>query len=113
MEKSINRTLINLIPKVARPTTIKDYRSISLPNVSYKIITKLIVNKLKSIMSRLISGTQASFVEGRSISDNIIIAQEVIHSMRHKTDKVGWMMIKVYLKKAYDTPNWDFIEDTL
>lgn len=112
LEKGINKTIITLIPKVARPTSIKDFRPISLLNVSYKVITKLIANRLKSIMPS-ISGTQASFVEGQSISDNIIVIQKIIHSTRHKIGKVGWMTIKVDLEKAYDRLSWDFIEDTL
>lgn len=105
LEKGINKTLITLILKVARPTTIKDFHPISIFNVSYKIITKVIVNKLKSIMPSLISGTQASFVEGWSISNSIIVAQEVIHYIRRKFDEVGWMTIKVDLKKTYNRLN--------
>lgn len=102
MEEGLNRTLITLIPKVARPMMIKDFQPISLFNVSYKIMTKVIANNLKDLMPNSISDTQASFVEGHNIADNINIAQEIIHLMRHKKGKVGWMAIKVDLEKAYD-----------
>ena len=64
-------------------------------------------------MPKLIGPMQSSFVPGRHITDNIIIAQEDLHSMGSKKGKVGWMAIKVDLEKAYDRLNWDFIEDTL
>lgn len=113
LETGQNKTLMTLIPKVAGPKSIKDSHLISLLNVSYKIITKIIANKLKNIMFGLISETQASFVKGMSISDNIIMAQEVIHLMRRKKGNVGWMTIKMDLNKAYNELSWDFTKDTL
>lgn len=56
---------------------------------------------------------QSSFIQGRSIIDNIIIAQEVVHSMRKKQGKGGWMTLKIDLEKAFDRLRWDFIHDTL
>lgn len=53
----------------------------------YKITTKIIANRLKQLMPLLIGPTQSSFVAGRHISDNIVIAQEVVHSMKHKSGK--------------------------
>ncbi|XP_050216415.1 uncharacterized protein LOC126667478 [Mercurialis annua] len=113
MDTELNKTLITLIPKSSKPETIKDFRPISLCTVMYKLVTKIITNRLKSIMPRIINPTQVSFIAGRNITDNIIIAQEVIHSMRIKKGKEGWFAIKVDLEKAYDRLNWNFIEDTL
>ncbi|XP_055960701.1 uncharacterized protein LOC126667366 [Mercurialis annua] len=113
MESDINRTLISLIPKTEKPETIKDFRPISLCTVVYKILTKVIANRFKKFMPSIVRPTQASFVAGRNITDNIIIAQEVIHSMRNKKGKESWFAIKVDLEKAYDCLNWKFIEDTL
>ncbi|KAE8732108.1 hypothetical protein F3Y22_tig00002237pilonHSYRG00293 [Hibiscus syriacus] len=77
------------------------------------MITKIIVRRLQHIMPKLVALNQTSFIQGRSISENVIINQEVIHSMKHKKDKDGWMAIKVDLKKAFDRLRWDFIADTL
>lgn len=55
---------------------------------------------------------QASFIAGRSINENIILAQEVIHSMRSQKNK-KWMAIKIDLEKAYDRVSWDFIATSL
>lgn len=81
------------------------FRSISLYTVSYKIVTKIIDNRLQALLSNLIGPHQTSFVPGRHIVDNIVVAQEVVHSMRKKTKKKGFMAIKVDLEKAYDRFN--------
>ena len=92
---------------------LRDFRPISLCNVSLKIITKLLVNRIKPLMPNLIGPAQTSFVPGRHITDNIILAQEIIHSMRTKKGKKGLMAIKIDLSKAYDLLRWEFIQDTL
>lgn len=105
--------MLVLIPKVDVPEDIRQLRPISLCNVIFKIITKIIALHLKSYMDFLVNHTQASFVGGRSSTDNIIIAQEVLHFMERKKGNKGQMTIKVDLEKAYDRVNWVFLEDTL
>ncbi|KAH1108627.1 hypothetical protein J1N35_012395 [Gossypium stocksii] len=91
-----------LIPKVTAPESITQLRPISLYSVSYKIISKVIVNRLKPIMLTLIVDNQTSFVGGRNIMDNVVIAQEVIHSMMGRKGKKDWMAVKIDMKKEYD-----------
>ncbi|CAN1162022.1 LINE-1 retrotransposable element ORF2 protein [Linum perenne] len=95
----INETLITLIPKCPIPTGMSDFRPISLCNVAYKTITKCIANRLKGLMGSLTHPSQTSFVPGRHITDNILIIQEVVHSL--SSDKGGKpsMVIKVDLSK--------------
>ena len=77
----LNMTNICLVPKTARPNRMTELRPISLCKVSYKIISKVLCQRLKGLLPRLISETQSAFVSGRLISDNILIAQEMFHGL--------------------------------
>ncbi|KAH1114363.1 hypothetical protein J1N35_007741 [Gossypium stocksii] len=81
--------------------------------VMYKLVMKVIANRFKVVFPGFISPEQAGFIVGRSIFDNVIIAQEVIHSMRSKKASRNWMAIKLDLEKAYDRINWEFIDASL
>ena len=109
----LNRTLITLIPKTQSPETLNNYRPISLCNTVYKIITKIIVARLRPYLDKLVSPLQTAFVPGRKGIDNAIIVQEIIHTLSRKKGKVGYMAIKIDLKKAYDKLEWSFIRDML
>ena len=105
----VNTTFIALILKIDNPININHYRPISLCNTIYKIISKLLANRLKPILPRIINPFQEAFVQGRNIQDNILIAHEVFHSFHNKKGKYGWMAIKLDMEKAYDKINWDYI----
>ncbi|XP_019167697.1 PREDICTED: uncharacterized protein LOC109163410 [Ipomoea nil] len=109
----ILESFITLIPKKDSPETASDFRPITLLNVSFKIISKVIVNRMRPIMKNLIGPFQNSFLPGRSTADNIILTQEIVHYMRLKKGKKGLMAIKLDLHKAYDSIDWEFLESTL
>eukprot|EP00258_Populus_trichocarpa_P027694 XP_024443713.1 uncharacterized protein LOC112324533 [Populus trichocarpa] len=109
----INHSYLVLIPKVQMPEYLHQFRPIGLCNVILKALSKVIVGRLQALMPNLISEVQSNFVPGRQITDNIIVAQEVIHSMRKMKGKKGFMTIKVDLEKAYDILSWKFIRETL
>ena len=109
MPNHINDTHIALIPKKLVPLVSADYRPISLCNVIYKIIAKCIANRLKPHLPDYIHPSQQAFIEGRRISNNIIIAQEITHSFALKSWKEKGFMLKIDLAKAFDRIEWNFI----
>ncbi|KAL0294623.1 UNVERIFIED_CONTAM: hypothetical protein Sangu_3214200 [Sesamum angustifolium] len=110
--KQINTTLLALIPKVNMPTYVSDYRPISCCNVLYKAITKIIVKRLQRVLPLLINYSQNAFVPGRSISDNILLAQELLAGYNH-TRLPERCTLKVDIQKAYDSVEWDFLLEVL
>ncbi|XP_060963263.1 uncharacterized protein LOC115705899 isoform X2 [Cannabis sativa] len=113
MHKGVNSTNVVLIPKVQNSKRPNQFRPISLCNVMYKVISKIIANRIKPILPSLICPTQAAFVPGRSIQDNNVLVQEIIHSFNRKQGKEGFFPIKIDLVKAYDRLSWTFIEHVL
>ncbi|OMO73242.1 reverse transcriptase [Corchorus capsularis] len=108
-----NNTLISLIPKVNNPETINQFRPIGLCNTTYRIVTKMLVNRIGPLLEDLISPFQSSFLLGRKGSDNAIIIQEAVHAFSKKRGQAGFMMLKIDLEKAYDRLEWSFIRETL
>ncbi|XP_071925086.1 uncharacterized protein [Coffea arabica] len=107
---AFNETLISLIPKVEHPVFVSQFRPISLCNVAYKIITKILVNRLKPILGQCISQNQSAFVPGRQIIDNVLMAHEYIHWLNGKRNgKETYMTVKFDMSKAYDRVEWDLI----
>ncbi|WOH14253.1 hypothetical protein DCAR_0933770 [Daucus carota subsp. sativus] len=106
-----NNTNLVLIPKKVGANCMKDFRPIALCNVLYKILAKVLGNRLKIILPDLISETQSAFVPGRSITDNVLIAFEVIHHMKRKHGGgEGGVALKLDISKAYDRVDWNFLK---
>lgn len=110
--EEMDSTLIALIIKIDNPENYTHFRSISLYNVSYKVLSKILANCMREVLPKLIKEGQTSFFPNRSINENIIIAQEAAYTMRRKREAKS-MVVKIDLNKAYDYLRWEFIEDTL
>ena len=102
-----------LILKTEVPTLFSKFHPISLCNVVYKLISKVLVNRLRPFTMELIGPLQNSFIPSRSTIDNVITAQEILYHMHSSKSKKGTMAIKVDLHKDYDNVDWGFLEQVL
>ena len=103
----INSTNIALIPKVKNPQFISQFRPISLSNVLYKIIAKVIVNRFKHVLPHCISDSQNAFVLRRLITDNVLVAYELLHNLKNKRKgKESHFALKFDMSKTYDKVKW-------
>ncbi|XP_073129130.1 uncharacterized protein [Henckelia pumila] len=110
--KQWNHASIALVPKTDHDTSVFDFRPISCCTVLYKIITKILASRLGRVIEPFISPAQAAFIPGRSIVENIHLAQEML---KHYARKRGSprCILKIDLQKAYDTVRWEFLRDSL
>ena len=109
----LNETLISLILKCPNLESRNNFRPISLCNSIYKVVTKIIVGHLSPFLDKLVSPNLTAFVPRRKGLHNVVVAQELIHSLDKKKGRVGFMAIKVDLVKAYDHLEWSFIHNIL
>ncbi|EOY08834.1 Uncharacterized protein TCM_024073 [Theobroma cacao] len=110
---SLNHTLITLIPKVERLENVSQFCPISLCSVRMKLLSKILVDRLRPILTELRRNTQSSFIPRLQASDNIIVVQKAIHTMWIMKRKKGALVIKIDLEKAYDRVKWSFLQEVL
>ncbi|GKA87511.1 RNA-directed DNA polymerase, eukaryota, reverse transcriptase zinc-binding domain protein, partial [Tanacetum coccineum] len=110
--KEINATMISLVPKTATPCKVSDYRPIAYCNVVYKIISKIISNRLKVVLGSLVDKNQCAFIPSRQISDNILLSQELMRGY-HRDRGFAKCAFKVDIQKAYDSVEWVFLSRCL
>ena len=108
---NINRTNITLVPKINNPSKITDFRPISLSNVVYKLVAKVLANRLKNILPHIIFENPSAFLSERLITDNVLVAFELMHYLEHKKEgNEFFLAVKLDMSKAYDRVEWGFIE---
>ena len=105
--KAINHTFVTLMPKIPSASSLTDYRPISCCNVLYKIITKVLSNRLKTVIGKLVSEHQSAFIKGRMISDTALLAHELVRDFNNPMG--SRICLKVDLQKAFDNANREFI----
>jgi hypothetical protein len=99
------------MPVVPLPFYFDDYRPISLCNLIYKVISKIIENRIKPFLSNCLSSEQLGFLKGRRIQEAIGLAHETLHSIKKKNIKS--LVLKLDLKKAYDSIDWEYLRVVL
>ncbi|XP_026446086.1 uncharacterized protein LOC113346789 [Papaver somniferum] len=110
--KGLNSNFLVLLPKVDGAKTPSQFRPIGLSNVSFKIFTKLITNRMSVLMTKLISPQQATYVKGRSIQEQILLSSEMVNEMKKKR-RGGNVSLKLDISQAYDSVNWNFLFQVL
>ena len=114
MPVDLNMTNIALIPKVNCPSCVMEYRPISLCNVLYKLISKVLANQLKRILPTIILPEQSAFIPRRLITDNVLAAYETLHTMQTRLKgKKGFMAITLDMSKAHDRVEWRYLEEIM
>ncbi|KAK2418273.1 hypothetical protein QL285_040487 [Trifolium repens] len=111
LTKGLNSTFIALIPKVDSPQRLNDFRPISLVGSLYKIMAKLLANRLRMVIGSVISETQTTFVKDRQILDGVLIANEVVDEARRLKKEL--LLFKVDFEKAYDLVDWGYLDEVM
>ncbi|GJW43867.1 RNA-directed DNA polymerase, eukaryota [Tanacetum coccineum] len=109
--KGCNSSFIALIPKIPDANMVKDFRSISLIGSLYKIIAKILANRLVGVLGDIVNEVQSAFITERQILDGPFIFNEILQWS--KTKKKQSLISKVDFEKAYDSVRWDFLNDIL
>ncbi|GAA0177780.1 hypothetical protein LIER_29747 [Lithospermum erythrorhizon] len=110
--RQLNHTIIALIPKIDRDPGVGDFRPIGCANVVYKIITKILAKRMEALLSSLIDRSQGAFIRGRSLVNDVFLAQEIVRGYS-VARTFAWCMLMMDLRKAYDTVSWEFLEAVL
>ncbi|KAJ9541035.1 LOW QUALITY PROTEIN: hypothetical protein OSB04_027541 [Centaurea solstitialis] len=109
--RGCNASFITLIPKVDAPSHLGEFRPISLIGSFYKILAKILAERIKGVMGKIINSSQSAFIKGRYILDGILIANEIVDYVKKK--KKEGFIFKVDFEKAYDSVEWPFLLDCL
>lgn len=112
LPRSINATLLSLIPKTTTAERMTDFRPIACCNVIYKLISKIIARRLKATLPEAIELNQCAFVQDRLLLKDVLLATELVKDY-HKDIVSSRAAIKLDISKAFDTVQWSFIESTL
>lgn len=106
--QQMNATNLVLIPKIPNASKTTDFRPISCLNTTYKVISKLLADRLKNILNLAVGHSQSAFLPGRLLTENLLLATEIIHGYNSRNVEPSGML-KVDLRKAFDTLRWDFV----
>lgn len=112
LPKGLNSTILSLIPKKEEAKMMKDYRPISCCNVLYKVISKIIANRLKSILPKFITLNQSAFIKERLLMENVLLATELVKDY-HKENISPRCAMQIDISKAFDSVQWSFLLNTL
>lgn len=110
-EKGCNSSFIILVPKIQDPITINDFRPISLIGCLYKIISKVLAERIKKVVHLVVSSTQSAFIKNRNILDGPLILNEVTSWVKRNKRKA--FTLKVDFEKAFDSLSWEYLDSVM
>lgn len=113
MPRQVARSNLVLVPKCDNAAKLTDFRPISVCNVVYKLISKILAMRVRPYIAGCVSQDQCAFVPGRDISENVILLREVIHSFQSKCYRGEDFCLKLDLSKAFDRMSWSYLRDVL
>lgn len=108
LPKGVNSTILALVPKKKDSLEMKDYRPIACCNVLYKVVSKILANRLKVILPSIITENHSAFIKGRLLIENVFLASELVKDY-HKSSVSSSGVMKIYISKAFDSVQWQFI----
>lgn len=108
LPKGVNSTILALIPKKVDSLEMRDFRPIACCNVLYKVVSKIIANRLKLLLPRIISENQSAFIKGRLLMENVLLASELVQNY-HKDSVSPRSVMKIDISKAFDSVQWMFV----
>ncbi|GJS77798.1 reverse transcriptase domain, reverse transcriptase zinc-binding domain protein [Tanacetum coccineum] len=111
ISRGYNSSFVTIIPKVADPIGLGDFRPISLIGCYYKILAKILAERVKKVVGEVVGDVQNAFIKGRLILDGVLIANETMDFVRKKKER--GLVFKVDFEKAYDSINWKFLGDIM
>ncbi|GKV12577.1 hypothetical protein SLEP1_g23703 [Rubroshorea leprosula] len=106
--RGLNSSFLALVPKKLNAANLKEYRPISLLGCVYKLLAKVLANRLKSVMPAIVSETQSAFVGGRQLVDSVLVLNEVVEEIKNR--KQPAFVFKADFEKAYDCVDWSFLD---
>ncbi|GKU93956.1 hypothetical protein SLEP1_g7505 [Rubroshorea leprosula] len=106
--RGLNASYITLVPKKKNPTTLQEYRPITMVGCLYKILAKILSNRLKKVIGKIINSSQSAFLEGRQLVDGDLTLNELVHYLKMKKKKE--LLFKADFEKAFDSVNWNYLD---
>ena len=114
LSDSQRRGVISLIPKDGKDEDLlKNWRPISLLKVDYKIAAKVIANRMKKVLSSVISNDQTGFLPNRYIGENVRLILDIIEYMYTDANDVPGTLFFIDFEKAYDKLEWEYVQKCL
>jgi hypothetical protein len=108
LPKAITSSFLTLVPKKDHPRVLSDYRPICLVSSLYKILSKVLADRLKKVLGKLIDKVQSAFLSKRQIFDGVLVINELVDLAKQRDDNC--LLFKVDFERAYDTVSWKFLE---